>query len=76
MLLHERKEKLIRGHKWKAEYISMPNATEYQVGDIVQLKETKEIVKIMKIDDGAYFVETPPPSVKKMWEKMIEKGKR
>ena len=76
VLLHERKEKLIRGHKWKAEYISMPNATEYQVGDIVQLKETKEIVKIMKIDDGAYFVETAPPSVKKMWEKMIEKGKR
>jgi hypothetical protein len=55
----------------RMKYISLPpGATDYQLNDLVQLKDTKEIVKIIKIENGAYFTEPASPAETKIWFEM------
>jgi DNA-binding XRE family transcriptional regulator len=53
------------------EYTALKNETERKIGDIVQLKDTKEIVRIINIDHGAYVVESVSSWIKQLWKNMI-----
>ena len=53
------------------EYIALKNEIERKIGDVVQVKDTKEIVKIINIDHGAYIVEPATSWIKQLWKKMI-----
>jgi len=53
------------------EYTALKNEVERKIGDIVQLKDTKEIVKIINIDHGSYVVEPATSWIKQIWKKMI-----
>jgi hypothetical protein len=57
--------------KPRIEYDSLPmTVTDHQVGDLVLTNDTKEIVKIVKIENGAYFTEPASPAETKLWHEM------
>ncbi len=62
--------------KAKIEYGSMPDETQWKIGDVVQVKDTKEIVRIVGIDNWRYIIEPVSSRIKQLWGKMLEKGKR
>ncbi|MFZ2036002.1 MAG: hypothetical protein WAU62_03690 [Dehalococcoidales bacterium] len=71
--LYQRLHKRKQISKKNPEYISIPDVTENQVGDIVQTEDTKEIVKIVKIENGIFHTEPVSPTEEKLWHKIQTK---
>jgi hypothetical protein len=63
-------EKRLNRTKTAEYYSPPPNLADHQVGDLVQLKDTKAIVKIVKIENGIYFTEPASVAEQKLWHKM------